>query len=104
MHVSHAVWKTICVAAGIPQRHNTNTDKRIRQLLMACYEGLQKKLAVEDDFVFFRFDMHYWDRFSPRKKKKTRAKLGARLIRYEGEPGLYIFDPSVDDGSSLEEA
>jgi hypothetical protein len=99
VYVSHTVWDAQCSwTEGI----HTNTEKRIVELLQFCYDGMLKKLAVQDDFVSYAFKIWYFDRTLPKRTgrklpKKKRARLGARLfLSEETKPWLYIFNPEED--------
>lgn len=98
VYVSDVVWGKTCIATGIPQRHGAHLEKRIHQLLSDCYDGMVKKLATQDDFLYYEFKVYYWDRNRPNAKKQQRWKLGARLFLdpSTGGPWLYIFAPNVD--------
>lgn len=96
--VSDNVWAGYCVASGINPKRNTSTDKRIIELLQYCYQGMAKKLAAEDDFLYYEFKVWFWSRIKPNANKKRRARLGARLFLDPSTDGpwLYIFSPGVD--------
>ena len=107
VYVSQTVWDDQCVWNG-PMRYNTHTEKRIIELLQHCYEGMCKKLAVQDDFVSYAFKIWYFDRTLPKRTgrklpKKKRAQLGARLFLdpEEGTPWLYVFNPEEDSTDEL---
>jgi len=104
VYVSKHVWGVACIAEGIPSKHGTNLDKRIWHLLEYCYEGMAKKLATSDDFLYYEFKLKFWDRKRPKAKKQTKAKFGARLMLDPSTDGpwLYIFDPLVDTIDTLE--
>jgi len=104
VYVSKHVWGTACVAEGIPSKHSTNLDKRIWHLLQYCYEGMAKKLATEEDFLWYGFKVRYWDRNRPKAKKQVKDRYAARLFLDPSTDGpwLYIFDPSVDHIDTLE--
>ena len=103
VYVSDVVWKKVCVAHGIPSKHDTNLEKRIWHLLQYCYDGMSKKLATEDDFLWYEFKVFYWDRDRPNAKKMQRWKLAARLFLdpSTGGPWMYIFAPNVDSVDTL---
>jgi len=103
VYVADEVWRDICVWSSGPSRYNTNTDKRIHELLTRCYEGMSKKLAVRDDFVAYEFKVWAWRRDHPQAKKKGRFRLGARLFLTPetGAPWLFIYDPKVNSLSDL---
>lgn len=95
VHVTPRVWKDTCVwTAG----RGTHTDKRIIELLQACYQGLGKALAKQDDMLYFKFKHWFKHRGQPRAKKHVKAKLAARLLLHPGtgEPWLLIFHPDRD--------
>ena len=107
VYVSATVFKNQCLWHG-PMRYNTNTEKRIVELLQHCYEGMCKKLAVQDDFVSYAFKIWYFDRTLPKRAgrklpKKKRARLGARLFLdpEDDTPWLYIFNPEEDSVNDL---
>lgn len=103
VYASDEVWRACCVSLGIMSKHGETLEKRIWHLLQSCYEGMAKKLAVEDDFLLYYFKIWYWRRGTPNAKKQGRARLGARLMldpSTEG-PWLYIFDPRVDKIDAL---
>lgn len=98
VYVSDVVWSNYCMYSG-SSRHGTNQHRRIVELLQYCYEGMTKRLAVSDDFVFYYFKIWFYDRNATGKeKKKHRARLGARLFidPQTGVPWLYIFHPERD--------
>jgi len=103
VYVSNIIWGDMCIAVGIPQRHDTGLEKRIWHLLQYCYDGMAKKLAAEDDFLFYEFKAYYWDRDRPTAKKMTKVKLGARLFLDPSTDGpwLYIFIIGVDGIDAL---
>lgn len=96
--VSDIVWSTVCTTAGIPSKHGTSLEQRIWHLLQYCYEGMAKKLATSDDFLYYEFKVHYWSRNRPKAKKMQHWKLGARLLLDPSTDGpwMYIFAPNVD--------
>jgi hypothetical protein len=104
VYVSKLVWGKVCVAVGIPSKHGTNLEKRIWHLLQYCYEGMAKKLAAEDDFLYYDFKVWYWSRDRPNAKKMQKWILGARLMLDPSTDGpwLYIFAPNVDQIEDLE--
>ena len=103
VYVSDVVWSDCCVAMGIPSRRGENLEKRIWHLLQYCYEGMAKKLATDDGFLYYTFKVHFWSRGRPKAKKMDRRKLGARLFLdpSTGGPWLYIFAPNVDSIDAL---
>ncbi len=106
VYVSKIVWSQQCIWTGsAPRLVETNTDKRIFELLQYAYEGMTKKLAVQDDFVSYAFKAWYWDRTRKNSKKKRRIKLGARLFLHpeDSTPWLFIFNPEKDGLNDLEE-
>ena len=105
VYVSENVWGKACLSSGIRQMHNTTLDRRIIELLQHCYDGMAKKLATDDGFLFYYFKIWYWDRSRRDAKKKSRARLGARLFLDPSTDGpwLYIFEPNVDSIDALEQ-
>lgn len=104
VYVSQTVWAQQCTCVDIPSRHGLSLEKRIVELLQYCYNGMAKRLATEDSFLYYYFKTWYWRRHHPDAKKKKRARLGARLFldpSTEG-PWMYIFDPRVDTVDALE--
>lgn len=104
VYVSKEVFRGTCVAAGIPSSKDTHLEKRIWALLENCYKGLGKKLATEEDFLWYEFEHWYWLRQLARAKKMRRVKLAARLFLDPSTngPWLYIFDKSNDTIDALE--
>jgi hypothetical protein len=107
VYVSQTVWDDQCIG-HFPHRFNTHTEKRIVELLQYCYDGMLKKLSVEDDFILYYFKVWYFDRDLPKKvgrklPKKKRARLAARLFRDPDTQGpwLYIFNPKEDSIDEL---
>ena len=103
VYCSQYIWKTMCVASGVSSKRNTNTEKRINHLLQYCYDGMIKKLATQDDFVFYEFKVYFWDRSNSKRTKMIKEWVGARLLldpSTEG-PWLYIFSPFVDKIDTL---
>lgn len=98
VYVSKTVWSNACVTTGLPSRLGADQERRIMTLIMDCYEGMTKKLATQDDFVFYAFKTWHWDRSRPNAKKQRRARYGARLFLHpdESTPWLYIFDMKAD--------
>lgn len=104
VYVSKNVWATCCIATGIPSSRGTTLDRRVHELLQYCYEGMIKKLATQDDFLWYPFKIWFWSRNRPNSKKKQRLRLAARLFldpSMEG-PWLYIFAENVDSIDALE--
>lgn len=103
VYVSNTVWRELCIATDIPQKHGANIDERIIRLLTACYEGMIKELAKHDDFVFYDFKHWYWKRGKPKAKKMAQARLGARLFMdpETNAPWMYIFLMYVDSIDTL---
>jgi hypothetical protein len=104
VHVSTSVWTAYCMTQGIPSRHDVSQAGLITWLLRSCYDGMTKRLAKNDDFVFYEFYHWYWRRNQPAAKKMKKVRLGARLFldpSTEG-PWMYIFDPRVDTIDKLE--
>lgn len=103
VYVSKTVWSENC---SWGHGRETSTDKRIFELLTASWEGMMKRLAVSDDFVQYFFKIWYWNKSDAKtKKKKRRARLGARLFLNPdtGGPWLYIFSTSVDTIDTLKQ-
>ena len=103
VYVSKTVWAGQCLYVGTPNKHGTSTERRIIELLQYCYDGMIKKLAVQDDFVFYQFKVWYWCSVNRTKKKKRRAMLAARLFQDPDTQGpwLYIFNPKEDSIDEL---
>lgn len=100
VYVTKRVWGDVCVwTAG----RGTHTDARLFELLTACFNGLGKALAKTDDMLYFQFKHWYKERARPRAKKRTRVKLGARLLLNpsSGEPWLLLFHPEYDFANQL---
>jgi len=104
VYVSDVVWSKVCIAINIPSRKGANLEQRIWHLLQYCYDGMAKKLATTDDFLYYEFKAHFWSRDRPAAKKKQKWKLGARLLLDPSTDGpwLYIFAPNVDSIDTLE--
>ncbi len=104
VYVSSIVWSKVCIAQGIPSKHAASLEQRIWHLLQYCYEGMAKKMAADEGFLYYEFKAFYWDRSRPNAKKKQRWKLGARLFLDASTDGpwLYIFAPNVDSIDALE--
>ena len=104
VYVSKTVWDQTCLLKGVSSRHRVTQDGRIGELLNQCYEGMIKKLATADDFVYYDFIAFYWSRNRPRATKQQRWKLGARLLLDPSTetPWMYIFAPNVDRIDTLE--
>lgn len=102
VYVSNLVWAKCCIYSGA-SKFETTLDKRIFELIASCYQGMIKRLSVDDTFVFYKFKHFYWDRYaSAFTKKKHKVKLGARLfLDSSGVPWLYIFDLERDKIESL---
>jgi hypothetical protein len=100
--VSQVVWAEACLWNGAG-RFETSVDRRIIELIQACYEGMLKKLTQTDAFLFYYFKHWIWKRYAGAEtKKKKRVRYGARLfIDEDGMPWLYIFNPKRDDGHEL---
>lgn len=99
VYVTTYVWKHYCIWSG---GQNTNTDKRLFELLDSCFVGIGKGLATSPDMVSFSFK-HWLLRKNKPKSKKTKVQLGGRLLLHPEteEPWLLIFDPAHDDKSQL---
>ena len=102
VHASKAVFHEMCLATA--GKHRQTTDQRIFALLKSCYEGMTKKLATEEDFVYYPFKHWYWPAHRPEAKKQVKAALGARLFLdpSTGGPWMYIFNERVDTIDTLE--
>jgi len=102
--VSKGVWRDCCIATDIATRLGTSLELRIWHLLQCCYEGMAKKLATEEDFLYYEFKSWFWERHRPNATKQRKASLGARLMINPSTDGpwLYIFSPSVDTIDALE--
>lgn len=105
VYISRAMWRVTCSMGEIKSKRCTSTDRRINELLVACHEGMLKRMAVSDDFVFYKFKHWHWSAHEPERSKKTKTTLGARLLIDPSteEPWMYIFDPYVDHIDALEE-
>jgi len=105
MYVSKNVWNAQCIYVGNTNKYRTNTERRIVELLQYCYDGMAKKLAVQDDFVYYTFKIWYWCPVNRNKTKKRRARLAARLFLDPdtNKPWLYIFNPTEDKINELTE-
>lgn len=103
VYVSDNVWSICCVSADIKRIRNTSLDRRVSELLTYCYEGMMRKLAVEDGFLWYNFKVWFWSRSRPNSKKKQRMRLAARLFLDPSTKGpwLYIFAPNVDSIDAL---
>jgi hypothetical protein len=103
VHVSNVVWQEACLWNG-SSCLQTSVDKRIYELVQACYEGMLKKLTQHDGFLFYTFKHWAYKRRATRdSRKKRRLRYGARLFVDEtGAPWLYIFDPKRDKIEALE--
>lgn len=103
VYVSHTVFAKACKWDG-HSRFQTNFDKRINELIVHAYDGMIKRLATSDDFVFYKFKCWFWDRYASRDAKKKRMdKFGARLfLDKDGSPWMYIFDLKKDRIENLE--
>ena len=101
VYVTSLVWRDMCVWSE--NLKVTHTDKRLYELLEACYHGLGKALSVNDDMVAFTFDHWYMKKNKPKAKKRGHTKLGARLLLHPetGEPWLLLFDPVYDFANQL---
>lgn len=104
VYVSKLVFNSVCVADGIPSKHNASTDQRIWKLLEACYEGMTKRLTQEETFLWYTFKIFYWNRKRKAATKMQSGKLAARLFLdpETGGPWLYIYVPNVDGVDDLE--
>ena len=100
--VSNIAWQEACLWNGA-SRFETSVDRRIIELVQACYEGMLKKLTQHDSFLYYTFKMWIWGRYAnAATRKKQRVRYGARLfIDEDGAPWLYIFNPKRDDGMEL---
>jgi len=100
--VSNIVWQEACLWNGAG-RFESNVDRRIIELVTACYEGMLKRLTQTDSFLFYYFKCWIWGRYAnAATRKKQRKRYGARLfIDENGAPWLYIFNPKRDDGHEL---
>lgn len=95
--VSKTVWAGQCLFVGSPNKRGTSTERRITELLQYCYDGMTKKLAVQDDFISYTFKAWYWCAVNRDRTKKRRIRLGARLFLADASsPWLYIFNPEED--------
>lgn len=105
VYVSPYVWKHMCSSNGIRASKGVTTDSRITRLLQHAYEGLGKKLAATDDFLYYNFKGWYWDKAKPKAKKMSRLLLGARLFLDPSTDGpwMYIFEPYIDSLDRLEQ-
>jgi len=103
--VSENAWNTCCISIGVKSAHNQTLDGRILRLLMSCYEGMAKKLASDDGFLWYDFKHWFWSRNRPEAKKMIKMKLAARLFLdpLTDGPWLYIFAPNVDSIDDLEQ-
>ncbi len=103
VYVSGVVWDTYVHPGKLALEYDKGQERRIWELLQFCYEGMAKKLATSDDFLWYPFKIWYWDNQRPKAQKKRRGQLAARLFLYPHTemPWLYIFDPRRDDGSEL---
>lgn len=98
VHCTHSVWSDVVTWTAHKKHKGVSSETRMYDLLHACYSGLQRKLAVEEDFVYFEFPHWFVNRFRPEARKKSKITLGARLLLNPetDEPWLLIFEPGID--------
>ncbi len=102
IYVTERIWARALSWTGQSSKRKTNVERRIFQLLEACSDGLQKKLAGdpndEEGFVYFQFKHFFWDRDRDEAKKKTKMKMGCRLFLHpdDGKPWMCVVDPDYD--------
>lgn len=96
VYITKNVWSE-CVSW--PGGRNTSPDRRIYETVSSAYEGMLKRLSVDDQMVQYEFKHWYWSKSRPKAKKPRKITLGARLlIDFEtDEPWMLIFDPEFDD-------